>query len=253
MRLVAAARDWVCPIGAIAGRELASYVATPVAAVFLVVFLLLQAELTFGPGDWFGRDQADLAPFFGFLPWVLLLLVPALTMRLWAEERRLGTIELLLTLPIGIAQAVLGKYLAAWVFCALAVLLTFPFVITVNWLGHPDNGVIAAGYLGSVLLAGAFAAVGSAASAATRSQVVAFAAALTLGLVFVAAAHPLVTEALAARWPALAAFGRRISIAERFQDFSRGVIALRDLLYFASFIGFWLATTVAVLSTRASA
>src|SRR5271167_2948322 len=131
----------------IASRELRAYFATPVATVFIVIFLVLQGTLTFNLGNFFERGQADLNPFFSFLPWVFLLLVPAITMRQWAEERRLGTIEMLLTLPITQAQAVIGKFLAAWAFCIIALLLTFPFVITVNILGSPDNGVIAAGYL----------------------------------------------------------------------------------------------------------
>lgn len=147
---------------AVARRELGAYFATPVALVFIVIFLVLQGVLTFSLGALFDRDQADLAPFFGFLPWVFLLLVPTITMRLWAEERRLGTIEMLLTLPVTPAQAVLGKFLAAWAFCALALLLTFPFVVPVNDLGSPDNGVIAAGYAGALLVAGCDLAVGSA-------------------------------------------------------------------------------------------
>src|SRR3954462_1439365 len=140
----------------IANRELRAYFATPVATVFIVIFLALQGTLTFNLGQFFDRGQADLNPFFTFIPWVFLLLIPAITMRLWAEERRLGTIELLLTLPLTQAQAVLGKFLAAWAFCAIALILTFPFVITVNFLGRPDNGVIASGYLGALLVAGAF-------------------------------------------------------------------------------------------------
>ena len=133
----------------VARRELGGYFATPVATVFIVIFLVLQGALTFNLGNFFDRGQADLDPFFTFIPWVFLLLVPAITMRLWAEERRLGTIELLLTLPITQAQAVVGKFLAAWAFCAIALALTFPFVITVNILGNPDNGVIASGYVGA--------------------------------------------------------------------------------------------------------
>ena len=144
----------------VARRELGGYFATPVASVFIVIFLVLQGALTFNLGNFFGRGLADLNPFFSFIPWVFLLLVPAITMRLWAEERRLGTIELLLSLPITQAQAVVGKFLAAWAFCAIALVLTFPFVITVNILGNPDNGVIASGYVGALLIAGAFLSVG---------------------------------------------------------------------------------------------
>src|SRR5579864_8534724 len=158
----------------VAGRELAGYFATPVASVFIVIFLVLQGALTFNLGQFFSRGQADLNPFFNFLPWVFLLLVPAITMRLWAEERRLGTIELLLTLPITQGQAVIGKFLAAWAFCAIALVLTFPIVLTVRYLGDPDMGVIWSGYFGSLLIAAAFLSVGSAMSALTRNQVIAF-------------------------------------------------------------------------------
>src|SRR6201999_1136382 len=171
----------------VARRELGGYFATPVAAVFIVIFLALQGVLTFNLGNFFDRNQADLAPFFNFIPWVFLLLVPAITMRLWAEERRLGTIELLLTLPLTQFPAVIGKFLAAWAFCAIALLLTFPFVITVNILGSPDNGVIASGYVGSLLIAGAFLSVGAAMSAVTRNQVIAFVLAVAISFIFAVA------------------------------------------------------------------
>ena len=234
----------------VARRELGGYFATPVAVVFIVIFLALQGVLTFNLGDFFGRDQADLAPFFSFIPWVFLLLVPAITMRLWAEERRLGTIELLLTLPITQAQAVLGKFLAAWAFCSIALALTFPFVVTVNILGRPDNGVIACGYLGSVLVAGSYLAIGAAVSAATRNQVIAFVVAVAICFVFAAAAYPLVTEFLSRNAPVLADIARHVSITERFQSFTRGVVSLRDLIYFASFIGFWLFVNTVVIDHR---
>src|ERR1700733_8840838 len=176
----------------IAGRELTAYFATPVATVFIVIFLVLQGALTFNLGSFFDRGQADLNPFFTFIPWVFLLLVPAITMRLWAEERRLGTIELLLNLPLPQFEAVIGKFLAAWTFCAIALLLTFPFVITVNILGSPDNGVIASGYVGSLLVAGAFLAVGSAMSALTRNQVMSSLLAVAVCFVFAVASPPLV-------------------------------------------------------------
>ena len=234
----------------IARRELASYFATPVAVVFIVIFLALQGALTFNVGRFFERNQADLAPFFNFLPWVFLLLVPALTMRLWAEERRSGTIEMLLTLPITQAQAVLGKFLAAWAFCALALLLTFPFVVTVNLLGQPDNGVIVCGYLGGLLVAGCVLALGGALSAATGNQVVAFVLAVALCFVVTVAGTPLVTEFLARATPKLAEIARRMAVAERYQDFTRGVIVWRDVVYFASFIGFFLFVTTVVVDHR---
>ena len=234
----------------IAGRELGGYFATPVAAVFIVIFLALQGALTFNLGNFFDRNQADLIPFFNFIPWVFLLLVPAITMRLWAEERRLGTIELLLTLPITEGQAVLGKFLAAWAFCAIALVLTFPFVVTVNYLGHPDNGAIATGYLGALLVAGAFLSVGSALSAATKNQVIAFVLAVAVCFVFAVSAYPIVTDFLSANTPVLATIARRISVAERFQSFTRGIISLRDLIFFATFIGFWLFLNTVIVDHR---
>ena len=234
----------------IAGRELAGYFATPVATVFIVIFLVLQGALTFNLGQFFDRGQADLNPFFTFIPWVFLLLVPALTMRLWAEERRLGTIELLLTLPITQAQAVLGKFLAAWAFCAIALLLTFPFVITVNILGSPDNGVIASGYVGSLLVAGAFLAVGSAMSALTRNQVIAFVLGVAVCFVFSVASYPVVTDFLSRNTPILADIARRIAIIDRFNDFTRGLISVRDLIFFATFIGFWLYVNAVLVDQR---
>jgi ABC-2 type transport system permease protein len=224
----------------IAGRELSAYFATPVAIVFIVIFLVLQGALTFNLGDFFDRGQADLNSFFTFIPWVFLLLVPAITMRLWAEERRLGTIELLLTLPLTQFEAVIGKFLAAWAFCAIALVLTFPFVITVNILGSPDNGVIASGYVGSLLIAGAFLAVGSAMSALTRNQVIAFVLAVAVCFVFAVASYSVVTDFLSRNTPVLADIARRVAVIDRFQDFTRGIVSVRDLIFFATFIGFWL-------------
>src|SRR5579862_6164200 len=155
-------------------RELASYFTTPLAYVFIVIFLVMAGAAAFFVGNFFDRGQADLQPFFAFHPWLYLVLIPALSMRLWAEERKSGTIELFLTLPISVGQAVLGKFLAAWAFSGIALALTFPFWITVNVLGSPDNGVILASYLGSFLMAGAFLALGAAISALTKSQVIAF-------------------------------------------------------------------------------
>ncbi len=221
-------------------RELGSYVATPVAAVFIVIFLVIQGLLTFNLGGFFQRNQDDLAAFFNFIPWVFLLLVPAITMRLWAEERRLGTIEMLLTLPITQGQAVIGKFLAAWIFCIAALVLTFPFVITVNVLGSPDNGAILAGYIGAAFLAGSFLAIGSAMSALTRNQVIAFVLGVAVCFLFAVTSYPVVTAFLSSAVPELAVLARRISVVARFQGFVRGVIDLRDLVFFASFIAFWL-------------
>ena len=234
----------------VAGREFGAYFSTPVATVFIVIFLALQGALTFNLGNFFERGQADLTQFFTFMPWVLMLLIPAITMRLWAEERRQGTIELLLTLPITQWQAVLGKYLAAWAFCAVALALTFPIVITVNVLGDPDNGVIVAGYVGALLVAGAFLSIGAALSALTKNQVVAFVLAVAVCFLFAAASFPLVTEFLSRNMPVLAEVARRISVFDRFLNFVRGVVALRDVIYFATFIGFWLFVNTVIVEAR---
>ena len=224
----------------VARRELAGYFATPVAYVFIVIFLVMSGALTFTLGNFFGRGTADLQPFFGFVPWLFLFLVPALTMRLWAEERRLGTIELLLTLPLTQGQAVLGKFLAAWAFCAIALALTFPLILTVNFLGNPDNGVIATGYLGCLLVAGAYLAVGSAISALTKNQVIAFVLAVAACFLFAAMGSPVVTEFLSVRLPWLVEVARGFSVTDRLAGFARGIITLKDLVFFGSFIGFWL-------------
>ena len=234
----------------IAQRELAAYFATPVATVFIVIFLVLQGTLTFNLGNFFDRGQADLNPFFNFLPWVFLLLVPAITMRLWAEERRLGTIELLLTLPITQTQAVLGKFLAAWTFCAIALVLTFPIILTVRYLGDPDMGVIWSGYLGALLVAGAFLSIGSAMSALTRNQVIAFVLGVAVCFIFAAASYPLVTDFLNRNTPAMAEVARRFAVVDRYQDFTRGLISLRDLVFFTTFIGFWLFVTTVLVDQR---
>ncbi len=234
----------------IAGRELTAYFATPVATVFIVIFLVLEGTLTFNLGNFFDRAQADLNPFFNFLPWVFLLLVPAITMRLWAEERRLGTIEMLLTLPITQTQAVVGKFIAAWAFCAIALALTFPIVLTVRYLGDPDMGVIVSGYLGALLIAGAFLSVGSAMSALTRNQVIAFVLGVAVCFIFAAASYPLVTDFLNRNTPVMADIARRFAIVDRYQDFTRGIVSLRDLVFFTTFIGFWLFLTTVLVDQR---
>ncbi|HSH41974.1 MAG TPA: ABC transporter permease, partial [Arenicellales bacterium] len=177
-------------IAIITKRELAGYFLTPIAYVFIVIFLILSGVVTFYLGGFFDRGQADLAPFFGFLPWLYLFLIPALTMRLWAEERKSGTVELLFTLPLTMAQAVVGKFLATWIFTAVALALTFPLWLTVNYLGNPDNGVIAVGYAGSLLMAGGYIAIGCCISALTRNQVIAFVVTLVVCLAFVLSGFP---------------------------------------------------------------
>jgi len=232
-------------------RELRSYLATPVAYVFSVIFLMLAAALTFYLGGFFERAQADLQPFFAFHPWLYLFLVPAIAMRLWAEERRSGTIELLLTLPIPPWQAVLGKFLAAWTFIAIALMLTFPMWVTVNYLGEPDNGVILASYLGSLLMAGAFLAIGICLSAATRNQVVAFILTATVGFVFMLAGFPLVQEVVRAGTPPLVADAvAQLSFLTHFDAISKGVLDLRDVLFFALCIAAWLIAATIVIDMK---
>lgn len=237
-------------INSIFKREFKAYFDSPVAYVFLVTFLVLVGFLTFGVTMFYERRQANLTPFFFWHPWVYLLLVPAATMGLWAEERRTGTIELLLTLPVTQWQAVLGKFLAAWAFCAIALALTFPLWLTVNWLGRPDNGVILAGYVGCLFVAGAYLAVGAAISALTKNQVIAFVLAVSACFVFAAAGSPVVTEFLSANLPVLADIARAVSVNERFSGFTRGVVSARDLIFFASFILFWLLVNTVVLEHR---
>jgi ABC-2 type transport system permease protein len=236
---------------AIFRREFASYFATPLAAVFIVIFLLLAGAFTFFLGDFFEIGQADLQVFFRFHPWLYLLLVPAVAMGLWAEERKSGTLELLLTQPVTLWQAVLGKFFAAWVFVGLALALTFPIWITVNWLGSPDNGVIVASYLGSLLMAGAFLAIGSCLSAATRSQVVAFILTVLTCLLFLLAGFPLALDPLRAIAPqALVDAVSALSFLTHFQAITRGVLDLRDVLYFLFTIAAWLFATVLVIEIK---
>ena len=218
-------------------REMAAYFSTPLAYIFLVVFLILAGVMTFFMGSFLERNQADLIAFFQFHPWLYVVLIPAISMRLWAEEIQNGTIELLLTLPITPFQAVLGKYLAAWVFCAVALLLTFPIWVTVNFLGEPDNGTIIAGYLGSWLMAGGYLAMGAFVSALTRNQVIAFVIAVSFCFVLTMAGSPVVLGLLQAIASDDAiAFVASLSFITHFQDLMKGVVDLRDLIYFASLI-----------------
>ncbi|HET6592865.1 MAG TPA: ABC transporter permease subunit [Xanthomonadales bacterium] len=232
-------------------RELAGYFATPVAWVFIVIFLVMAGAFTFYIGAFYDRGIADLDPFFTFHPWLYLFLVPAIAMRLWAEERRSGTVELLLTLPLTPWQAVLGKFLAAWLFVGLALLLTFPVWLTVNYLGDPDNGVIAAGYIGSWLMAGGFLAIGSCMSALTRNQVVAFILAVVVCFGFLVSGLPMVMDLFSSWAPqslldAIANF----SFLAHFATISRGVIDLRDLIYFGLVIVLWLLANTIVLEMK---
>jgi len=231
-------------------REFAAYFATPIAFVFLAVYLLAMGVFTFTVGRFFDTGVADLTIFFSYHPWLYLFLIPALAMRLWAEEKRSGSIELLLTLPLPVWATVLGKYLAAWAFAGLALVLTFPVWLTVNYLGTPDNGVILASYVGSFLMAGAYLAIGSAVSAATSNQVIAFVVAVVVCFLFTAAGAPLVMETLSGWAPlplveAVASF----SFIAHFRAITDGVIDLRDIVFFFSLIGLFLFANILTIET----
>jgi len=238
-------------IAIITRRELAGYFLTPIAYVFIVIFLILSGVFTFYLGGFFDRGQADLVTFFGFHPWLYLFLIPALTMRLWAEERKSGTIELLFTLPVTMIEAVIGKFLATWIFTAVALVLTFPIWLTVNYLGDPDNGVIAAGYLGSLLMAGGYIAIGSCVSALTKNQVIAFVITLVVCLVFILSGFPMVLDFLDDWLPAvlLEAVGS-FSFLAHFEAVQNGVVDVRDLVYFFSLIALWLFANATVLEIK---
>ena len=239
------------PVSVIFRRELSSYFNTPVAYVFIVIFLVLASAFAFQLGGLFERGQADLKPFFDFHPWLYLFLVPAVAMRLWAEERNTGSIELLLTLPVTQNQAVLGKFLAAWAFVGVALLLTFPIWITVNYLGNPDNGVIVTSYIGSLLMAGGFLAIGSAVSAATRSQVIAFIITVVICFALLLAGHPLVLGFAKLVLPQWMVDGvASLSFITHFTSISKGVIDLRDLIFFGLLIGFFLYATSVVIDLK---
>lgn len=232
-------------------RELRGYFSTPVAYVFIVIFLIMSGLFTFQLGRLYERGQADLVPFFSFLPWLYLFLIPPLTMRLWAEERRSGTIELLMTLPVSLPQAVLGKFLAAWAFTTIALALTFPLWLTVNYLGSPDNGVIVASYIAGILMAGGFLAIGSALSALTRNQVIAFIITVVTCFLFLLVGYDIVLSVLSGWLPqrlidALAS----LSFNTHFQSIIKGVIDLRDLFYFALVIGVFLVANAIILDMK---
>jgi len=238
----------------IAKREFQAYFATPVAYVFLVIFLAMTGSFAFFLGEFFTRGQADLASFFSYHPWLYLALIPAISMRLWAEERNSGTIELLMTLPISSTEAVVGKFLAAWAFTAIALALTFPMWVTVNVLGDPDNGVIIASYMGSFFMGGAFLAIGACLSAVTKSQVIAFIMSATVCFLFTMSGLDLVLNFFRVWAPdvlveAIASF----SFLTHFQAVTNGVIDLRDAVFFLSLIAFWLFANVIVVDMKKSA
>ncbi len=238
-------------IKAIIKRELGGYFTSPIAYVFLVIFLLLTGFFTFTVGNFFERGEASLVSFFTWHPWLYLFLVPAVGMRLWSEERRLGTMELLLTMPITTWQAIVGKFVASWIFLGLALALTFPVWITVNILGSPDNGIIAAGYVGSLLLSGSYLAISCMTSALTRNQVISFIISVMICLFLILAGYTPVTDLLTrfANPPVvdvIAAF----SVMTHFEGFQRGVLDLRDLLFFLSVVGFALFTTGVIIRNQ---
>ncbi len=232
-------------------REFQSYFATPVAYVFIVIFLVLMGTFTFQLGGFYEQGQADLRAFFSFHPWLYLFLIPSIAMRLWAEERKTGSIEMLLTLPITPWQAVLGKYLAAWAFTAIALALTFPVWLTVNYLGDPDNGVILAAYIGSLLMAGGFLAIGACLSAFTRNQVIAFVLSVVVCFGFLLSGFPFVLNLFSGWAPQVFIDGiASLSFLTHFSNISRGVIDIRDLVYFGLLIGTFLTANTIVLQWK---
>lgn len=236
----------------IAKRELASYFSSPVAYVFIVIFLLLMGFFTFMMGGFFRYNEASLLSFFVWHPWLYMLLVPAVGMRLWAEERRMGTLELLFTMPITGAQAILGKFLSGWLFLGFALLLTLPMPITVFYLGEPDLGPMLTGYFGSFLMAGAYLAISGMTSACTRNQVISFITSVVICLFLVLAGYPPVTNIIL-KWGAanrLVEFAAGLSVIFHFESMQRGVLDLRDLIYFGTLIAFALFTTAIVLRNR---
>ncbi len=235
-------------------REFAAYFATPLAYVFIVIFLSLSGALTFYLGAFFERSQANLNSFFGFHSWLFLLLIPAVAMRLWAEERKSGTIELLMTLPLSTTQVVLGKFLAAWAFVSVAILLTFPLWLTVNYLGRPDNGVIVAGYVGSVIMAGAYLAIGSCISALTKNQVIAFIVGAMVCFLFLTAGLEIVLSFFRGWAPAFLVDAiSGMSFLTHSEAIRSGVIDHRDVVFYVSLIAVALFINVAIVDLKKAA
>jgi ABC-2 type transport system permease protein len=241
-------------IAIIAKREFKNYFATPLAYIFLVIFLALTGSFAFYIGRFFSSEQASLQVFFTYHPWLYMMLVPAIAMRLWAEERKSGTIEILMTLPVSITEAVLGKYLAAWAFSGIALLLTFPIWASVNWLGNPDNGVIIASYLGSFFMAGAFLSIGSCISALTKNQVIAFIVAATVCFLFTMSGLDMVLDFFRSWAPEIVVQTiASMSFLTHFSSILKGVIDIRDLIYFLSLITFWLFANIIIIDIKKAA
>ena len=232
-------------------RELAGYFLTPLAYIFIVIFLFLNGVFTFYLGNFFERGQADLQPFFEFHPYLYLILIPPVAMRLWAEERKTGTLELLMTLPITLWEAVLGKFLAAWLFTATALALTFPIWLTVSYLGDPDHGIILAGYVGSLLMAGAYLAIGACVSVLTKNQVIAFVITVVICFLFVVSGFPIVLDFFSA-WapPLLVEAIAGLSFLTHFDAITKGVIDLKDVIYFLTLIAFWLYANAVMVEAK---
>lgn len=238
-------------MGIIFKRELFSYFATPLAYIFIVIFLIANGIFTFDLGGLYARGQADLLPFFSFHPWLYLFMVPAIGMSLWADERKTGTIELLLTLPVRLAHVVIAKFMAAWALVGIALVLTFPIWLTVNYLGDPDNGVILAAYIGSWFMAGGFLSIASCMSACTKNSVIAFILTVSICFLFVIMGSPILLEAFPDWFPQFLvdAFST-MGFLTHFDSIAKGVLDIRDILFFTVFIGAWLTASAIVIEIK---
>jgi len=245
------AAESITNIKAIFKRELSGYFGSPIAYVFIIIFLLLLGFFTFNIGMFFENNIADLKGFFDWHPWVFMFLIPAVAMRLWSEDRRLGTIELILTLPVTVMEAILGKFFAAWCFIGICLLLTFPMIFTVLYLGNPDLGASACAYVGSFMLAGAFLSVGIMTSSMTRSQVISFILSVVICLFFILAGYPPVLDVLYGWAPIwLVNLVSELSFLNHFYSIERGVVDIRDFLYYFSVMIFFLFVTGVIIQNR---
>ena len=239
---------------AICRRELRAYFTTPLAYVFIVIFVAMNGATAFFFGGLFDRCQADMTSLFSMLPWLYLFLIPAVAMRLWAEERKSGTLELLMTLPVSTTSAVFGKFLAAWVFSGIALSLTFPVWVTVNWLGNPDNGIILASYIGGLLMAGSYLAIGGFVSALTKNQVIAFVVGAAVIFLFMMSSLDLILAAFRGWAPVfLVEVIQSLSFLVHYDSIVRGVIDLRDLVFYFSIMGVFLFANVVVVDQKRGA